>query len=149
MRYGYSYIQVLVVIAIMVILAGVASPYYIQWQNRERLQSATDTLLADLWLTQTKAMQRQFDAPWGIQFNDALKRYVIFHGATYVSSDPYNIVVDYPHTVTIASQPDILFSAVTGALTTGTSTTITLTTSSLPNESRSITIYAQGTIIYN
>lgn len=146
---GYSYIQILVVLAIIVILAGVASPYYVQWQNRARLQSAADTLLADTWLTQTKAIQREHDAAWGLHINDASKQYVLFHGSTYSSSDVNNITVQYPSTVTISPSQDIAFNPVTGAVTSGSDVTFSLTSSSLPLESRSITIHAQGAIAYN
>lgn len=143
---GYSYIQLLLVIALLAILAAVASPYYLQWQQRQRIQSTALMLLSDLRLAQTRAQQRANDAPWGIRIDDASKTYVIFHGANYNPTDQYNFTVSYSSSINLSPNQTIVFAAVSGQLVTPDASTITVSAASLPNETELIVISPQGVI---
>lgn len=142
---GYSYIQLLLVIALLAILAAVASPYYLQWQQRQRLQSTTLMLLSDLRLAQTRAQQRAENAQWGVHIDDSAKAYVIFHGSSYDTADQYNFTVDYPTSLNLSPNQDIVFTAVTGQLQAAVST-ITISSNSLAGATEFIGINPQGVI---
>ncbi|MBI2416161.1 MAG: GspH/FimT family protein [Candidatus Kerfeldbacteria bacterium] len=132
-----NYLQVLLVFAIIAILAAVASPFYLQFQSRQQLQAAAQTLLSDVRVTQAKAMERYQNTSWGIRLEDSNKQYVVF-------SDANNFTIPYANSITISSpDQDVQFSAVTGEPSNG-STTITISSSWLPDEPYTITINEAG-----
>lgn len=146
MTRGYSYIQMLLVIALLAILAAVASPYYLSWQQRQNLRSTSSILLSDIRYVQSKAMQREQDASWGLYIDDSNKQYVLFHGASYSASDVYNQTVSYPSSVSITASPtsEIALAGLTGAV--ASEITITMTAVSLPTASNTIHINAEGLV---
>lgn len=140
---GNSYLQVLLVVAMLTILAAVASPMYAQFQYRQRLHGTADILLSDIRLTQSKAMQSVKNNQWGIHINDSDKAYVIFYGSTYNPAEPENYSVSYPNSISISPNQDIVFQSITGLPDSASSTTINITSQNL-NESRSIVINEEG-----
>lgn len=143
---GYSYLQILLVVALLAILAAVASPYYVRWQQQQRVQSTALVLRSDLQSAQTKAMQQYHNDTWGIRIDDSTKAYIIFHGSSYNATDSYNYEVAYPNSVSISPDQDIVFAPTTGALNSATSVALTIVSTSTPTESASISINAQGLI---
>lgn len=146
LRAGYSYLQILLVIGLLAILAAVASPYYVRWQQQQRVQSTALVLISDLQSTQTRAMQRYYDAPWGIRISDSAKTYTVFHGSTFNASDSYNYTVSYPSSVSISPDQDIVFTPSSGELDGASSVSLTIASNSTPTESSTISINAQGLI---
>lgn len=146
MARGYSYVQMLLVIALLAILAAASSPYYFSWQQRQQLRSMSGMLLADLSYVQSRAMQREQDDVWGLYIDDAAKAYILFHGSSYSASDPYNQTVTYPNSTVVTASPsnEIVFAGLTGEPT--SPTTITITSTSLPSDSNTITINALGVV---
>ena len=146
MARGYSYIQMLLVIALLALLAAVASPYYLAWQQRQNLRSTSSILLSDLRYVQSKAMQREQDASWGVYIDDSNKRYILFHGASYSAADVYNQTVTYPASVSIGASPssEIAFAGLTA--TSPSEVTITMTSVSLQIASKTIHINAEGLV---
>ncbi len=146
MARGYSYIQMLLVIALLALLAAVASPYYLSWQQRQNLRSTSSILLSDLRYVQSKAMQREQSASWGVYIDDSSKHYILFHGASYSASDPYNQTVSYPASVSINASPtsEIAFAGLTAAV--ASEITITMTSVSLPAASKTIHINEAGLV---
>lgn len=142
---GYSYVQILLVIALLAMLAAVTSPYYLQWQQRQRLASTTLLVFSDLRIVQTRAKQRTHDAVWGMHIDDSAKAYIIFHGLTYNPADQYNYSVSYPASVTLSPNQDMVFSPVTGAVSSG-STVVTVSSVNFPTETEQITLNDVGLI---
>jgi type IV fimbrial biogenesis protein FimT len=142
---GYSYLQILLVVALLAILAAVASPYYVQWQQQQRVDSTALLLIADLQNTQTRALQRYYNDTWGVHIADSAKVYTVFHGTSYNSTDSYNYMVSYPSSVSVSPDQDIVFESGSGELDSGT-TTITVTSTTLPTEAVTININEQGLI---
>ena len=140
---GFSYVQLLLVITLLVILAGAASPYYLSWQTRQQARTTSTMLWSDLHYTQSRSIQLEQGDSWGIHIDNTAHQYVIFRGASYSSSDTYNETITYPTGVTISPSSDIVFSGLTG---TTTATTLTITPAALPSAAETITINAQGLI---
>lgn len=140
---GFSYVQLLLVIALLAVLAAIASPYYLAWQTRQQARTASATLWADLHYAQSRAMQLEQGEPWGVHIDNSLHQYVIFRGSSYNSADSYNEPINYAGTVTISPSADIIFAGLTG---TTTAATLTITPEALPSEAQTITINAQGLI---
>jgi len=145
-RAGYSYLQILLVVALLAILAAVASPYYVRWQQQQRVQSTALLLVSDLQSTQTRAMQRYYDAAWGIRINDSAKAYTVFRGSTYAAADTYNYTVTYPSSVSISPDQDIVFTPSSGELDGASSVALTISSAGTPTDSATININAQGLI---
>lgn len=143
---GYSYLQILLVVALLAILAAAASPYYVRWQQQQRVQSTALVLRSDLQSAQTKAMQRYHNDTWGIRIHDSAKTYIIFRGSSYNAADSYNYAVSYPNSISISPDQDIVFTPTTGALDSATSLALTIASTGTPTESASISINAQGLI---
>lgn len=146
MARGYSYVQMLMVIALLAILAAVASPYYLRWQQGQQLRSVSAMLAADLRYVQSRAMQREHGDTWGIYIEDSQQQYSLFRGASYTPGDPYNQTISYPDSVTLNASPSptIAFSGLTG--TVPTAVTITISSTSLPTDSKMITINEEGLV---
>ena len=143
---GYSYVQMLMVIALLAILAAVSSPYYLSWQQRQQVRSTSSMLLADLRYAQSRAMQREQDATWGMIVEDSSKQYVLFRGSTYAPTDSYNQTISYPDSIVVSASPSsqVVFAGLTGVP--DNATTLTITSTSLPSASNTITINAEGVV---
>ncbi len=144
LRSGFSYVQLLLVIALLVILAGISAPYYLTWQARQQLRTTSSMLWSDLHYAQSRAMQREYDAAWGVHINNTDHTYTVFHGDTYNSGDAYNEIVHYSSNVTITPATDVVFLGLTGAV--ATPITYTITSNSLPSEIETIDINVEGLI---
>lgn len=147
MRSGITYIQVLVVVAMIGILAAISSPYYLHFQSRQQLSATAETLLADIRLAQSKAMQRNNGDQWGIHIDNAAGEYTIYYGELYSASESNNITVPYPTNISLSPNQDISFAPVTGAPTSATS--ITVSSSAIPTETYTITINDEGSTQIN
>lgn len=141
---GFSYVQLLLVITIMAILAAVASPVYLAWQARQQVRSTSAMLWSDLHYVQSRAMQREQDAEWGVHVDNSSHQYVLFRGSTYASSDAFNETITYANSVSVSPSTDIHFAGLTGAA--ASAVTLTITATNLPTESRTITINEEGLI---
>ena len=75
---GFTMIELMVTIAIVLLLASVAVPSFLSWLPRQRLRSAVSDLVADIQLTKLSAIKENQN--WAIVFDTATDRY-------YLSSD--------------------------------------------------------------
>lgn len=148
MRSGISYIQVLVVVAMIAILAAISSPYYLHFQSRQQLSATAETLLADIRLAQSKAMQRDKGDQWGIHINNTAGEYTIFYGELYSAVESNNITVQYPTNISLSPNQDISFAPVTGTPITG-ATSITVSSAAITTETYTITINDEGSTQIN
>ena len=144
MRNGFSYVQILLIVAVISILGGVAAPYYVQFQTRQQLSEAVDRLVVDLRYAQTKAMQRAENNVWGVHIQDSTKEYVLFYGPGYTPSQSNNQTIGYANSVSVAPDQDIVFAPVTGLP--NIPTTLTIQSSAIPDDIRTIEINAEGRI---
>ncbi len=130
---GFVLAELVVVMGIMAALFGIV---YIRATNIERrtsLPTFTNELLADLRGQQTKAMSGESVAGvaeiQGVHFQT--NQYVMFHGSSFSASDPSNIVIPFPDTVTAVSitfpAANILFAKGSGEIVDYSDETNTLT----------------------
>lgn len=141
---GFSYVQLLLVIGLLAVLAAVASPYYFNWQARQQVRTTSAMLWSDLHYVQSRAMQLEQAATWGVHIDNSVHQYVLFHGSTYSSSDPYNETITYSNGVTMTPSTDIVFAGLTGVVTSDVN--ITITSNTLTSESQTISINVEGLI---
>lgn len=127
---GFSLLELLIVVAIMVILLGAGSGFYQGFGKNVELSSTSQTIAADLRLMQAKAMAGESGYKWGARFvkNVSGDYYLLF------STDGINSTTTATTTLSSGikfSDPasgykDIIFNKISGTIPAATTTSITL-----------------------
>ncbi|MEK9152151.1 MAG: type II secretion system protein [Patescibacteria group bacterium] len=86
---GFTIIEVLIVIAIMIILALMADPFLSDSLTATFLTTTADQANDALREAQSSAISRKNGGKFGVHFEAA--KYVFFEGATYSAVDPNNV----------------------------------------------------------
>ncbi len=144
---GFTLMELLLSIAVMTMLAGIAGTSYINSYRQAVLKNTVEELVFEVRFAQQKAISQEQANAWGIRFDntDISRPFADVFVATYTSA---NIVHHYPLPPAISFlQPaagtvqDINFAKLTGVP--GASSTISL---GLRNSSflRTITVTAAG-----
>lgn len=143
---GVTLTETLLVIALIAILAVLASTYYQAFLVSNQLDNAASDVLDTLRRAQANSMNKESNTTWGVHFET--NKFVLFSGASYNAVDPNNEINNLPVTVTITTitltggGSDAIFNKVKG--TTANSGSITL--QNTINETATISISAVGKI---
>jgi len=145
---GFSFIEILVVVAIVLVLALVAFTSLSALHERNLLRDAGSTLMFHLEESRARSVAGTGGEAHGIYFGN--NYYVQFMG-TYVPSDPSNVVhqLDPALTLTIDilnSEDEIIFSRITGRSSSAASLSVAL--QSDPTKERVVLVGAGGDISY-
>jgi Tfp pilus assembly protein FimT len=94
---GFTVVELLVIMGIATLLFLLISMNLLDARTGTAITTTTDTLISDLKLQQTKAMLgdtegRGIPDAYGVYI--ANNKYVLFHGTTYVPSDPTNFTIN-------------------------------------------------------
>lgn len=117
-RLGFTFIELLIVLGIMGIVALVALPFFSDTISRNDLQTASWQLANDLRRARSAAMASQSNSAWSVHVQS--DRHVLFVGTTYNASDPNNLITLLPSTIAISSialnggGSDVRFSKIKG-----------------------------------
>lgn len=108
-------VEILLVVAIIAIIAGISVPFYRNFQTSQELDVASKEMLLNLRDAQNRSRVGQDDSVWGVHFNSSFDEYGIFKGTSYSSyyDDPKII----PSVLSVTSNfgTDITFSKALGA----------------------------------
>ena len=85
---GFILIELLVVIFIMVLLAGLVVANFRFFQTKTNLEETALQLVSVLRLAQNKAIASEGETPFGVRLEN--NRYTLFLGSTYQPSSPSN-----------------------------------------------------------
>lgn len=114
---GYTFIELLVVVAILGIMFGLAAINLLNAQQTTSLKTAEETLIADMKNQQLKAMNGiDNSGSFGIHFPvPGNNTYVLFQGNTYdpLSSGNYTVSINGPISI---NGTDIVFNKVSGEI---------------------------------
>lgn len=127
-QYGFTLIELAVVIAMLAILLGLVSVNLFRAQNTVSISATTQQVITDLRQQQIKAMVGDSEgrgAPdvYGIHFNSG--SYVLFHGSTYSATDSANRVITLDSGSEIVSvNQNIIFARLSGDLTASNAVTL-------------------------
>ncbi len=149
LKYGFTLIELLVVIAIMVVLLSVAIPSYYNQREQLRLNDMTQSIVADMRSTVSRAAAQESGQQWGMHFDNTIPGdnfYSVWYGDTYTATDTVS-KVSFVGTTLHFTNPasgtstNVVFTKPFGLPQ--APATIVLNTS---NASRTINIDANGTI---
>lgn len=143
-RWGFTLIEVLLVIGVLGLIVALATPFYQSFQISSELDNTTHELISALRQTQAKAMASEGFRSWGVHLEK--KAYIIFSGDKFNPDDKLNQRNDLAGPLSIeAENTDIVFSSVEGQ----TSNTGKITLISVNKEARTLTINSLGAINAN
>ena len=140
---GFTLIEVLLSTAVIAIIAGISIPIFQSFQVRNDLDIATVEIAQSARRAQALSGAVDGDTSWGVYV--ASGSIVLFKGVSYATRDSaLDEVFEVPESITPSGLSEIVFTKFT--LLPQTTGTITLTSNT--NETRNVTINAQGMVSY-
>ncbi len=144
---AFTLIEIITVLSIFVILFTIGTYAFINTGNRQRLNTAVDSITFKLEEMKANAISGKGNTNFGVKFN--ANSYVSFSGASFSTSGPNNVTYPVSGNFTLSNTipgPDdaIIFARITG--TPNTTGDITLTDSKDPTHPATITIGSLGDI---
>ena len=150
---GFTFIELTIVIAIMVIMATFGFLNIISYKNRQDLNSASQEIVAVLRNAQDRSLSQEGGSRWGVHFENPISGsdfYNLFKGSSFatgiVNSQsvlPSNVQFDNPAS---GSSANIVFSPITGLPDAAATIKISLVGNS--TVSVTITVSSNGKIQY-
>lgn len=151
LRSGFSLIELLLVLAIMVVMAGTASTFLFGQKTGIEVEEEAFKVSANLRTARSKSVSLDGGASWGVYFdNSGDPYYDLFYGANH-SSGTTTEKIYLPESVVFQAPPagsstEIIFNKRTGIPLGAASTTVTLKSSSQQNQTKNITVSPNGLI---
>lgn len=143
-RCGFSLVELLITIGIIVIIATLTVPSFINYQNRKLLSNSTVELLGYLRDIQQKSISQEGGSQWGIYIETSGSRdsYKVFYGPSYAGGT-VTVAVYLPVKIqfinpTQGLTKEIIFSKLTGLPVSSNTISLSLINSSSICESISI-----------
>lgn len=113
MNRGFTFLEVLISIAIMGLLAGVSTAAYSSFAKREALGAAASTAAAMLRDARAQTIASVGGSQYGVRVET--DRFVLFQGSSYASTSPSNRPVYFNSRVRASSTAQsFVFERVTG-----------------------------------
>ncbi len=143
---GFSLIELILVIAILVILSSLAVGYFRNFAKNVELEEISKKIISDLRNSREKAMSGENNLKWGTHFiNGASDYYEIFSTPTDYSGGTVSETSYLPSAIYFAEpgegqNSDVIFSKITG-----TTTVKTITISSEGNQ-KTINVGSLGNV---
>ncbi|MDQ3158919.1 MAG: type II secretion system GspH family protein [bacterium] len=139
---GFTLLEVLLSISIIVALTGLSAPVYLGFQQRNDLDVATTGVANAIRRAQLLSQSSEGDATWGVYV--ASGQFVVFKGGSYATREtPEDEASSMSGAVAASGASEVVFNKLTGnPQTTGN---ITLSNA---GETRNITINAKGIVAY-
>ena len=112
---GFTLIEILLVIIIILFCFGLIFPLGISFYNTEQLQATSQQILQTLRKAQLKAMSGQADSIFGVYFDNTNKKYILFKGSSYVPpGDVSDESFEFSSIITISGPSEVSFSKAEG-----------------------------------
>lgn len=125
---GFTFIELIIVIAIISILAVLSVPVVGNFASRTQIDATTSEVVSALRFSQQKAMAVEQDSQFGVYFDDANNKFYLFRGTSYTDFPNERIEYTYSDSTTITqgfSDGDIDFDKLYGTTTDDGNITIT------------------------
>lgn len=144
-------IEILVTISLMSVLLGIGLLLSMDVYRGTLFRSSRDVLVTSLTVARNRALTNQHQSPHGVCYLSP--NFILFRGASYSASSPYNETMEGNPAVTLSSVSDfftcgsgtgIVFSQVSGT----TSATGILTVRGDGHADETVQVNALGTIVW-
>ena len=150
MKRGFSLIELLVVIGIIVILMVLAVPSYYFFQKQSDLTSSTEEIINTLRLAQNKALASEGASQYGVYFDQTTTphQFILFKGGSYAARDSlFDNIHELPGSVEIydinlGGEQEVVFNRLIGD--TSQSGDISLRLINNPGETKTVYIENSG-----
>lgn len=140
---AFTLLEVLLVVALITVIAGISIPAYQSFQNRNDLDIAASAFAQSLRRAQTLSQAVDDDTSWGVFAQNG--SITIFKGAGYATRDTaFDEVFDISPSLALSGTSEYIFSKFTGEPSSAGSLVVT----SINNETRTITTNTKGMVSY-
>jgi len=114
MKNGFTLLEILLVVAIIIFLAAITFPLGFDFYKRQQLQTHSQQILQTLRRVQLKAMAVELESSFGVYLTN--DNYILFKGDSYANRDSqYDEIFDLPQIITIQDPPkEVVFSKFEG-----------------------------------
>lgn len=141
---GFTLLEVLLSISVIAVLMGITAPVYISFQNRNALDTTSQSVIESLRRSETFARNGRGDTNWGVKLQTG--SLIIYKGASYAARDTTaDDVVTLNPAMTLGGLGEVNFNELSGNPVTAGTITVTSTAN---NESDSIIVNSYGMITY-
>lgn len=130
---GFTLLELIVVIALAVLLGGLALPALRIAQKNSELEETAESLVSVLRLAQNRTLGSEGASQYGVFFDTAVSpgRFILFKGATYATRDvAADEVHVFPKSVEMSAvtipQSEVVFARLTGVVANAGSITLRL-----------------------
>jgi len=100
-NWGFSLIEILIVVSVLTILAGLMAPGFNFFKQQSTLDGATQEIIQTLRLAQNKTLASEGDSNFGVYFETY--KFVIFKGSVYSAASTTNEVHHLDSSLNISS----------------------------------------------
>lgn len=150
-KYGYTALEILVVVAILGLLVGIILPSVSAFRNQTILSVETENVVSLITKARTDTLSSKNDTVYGVHFESG--RAVLFKGSSFSEPDPDNIEVTLDDQLVLTDISlqgggnNVVFKRLSGA--TDEHGTIKVTLPGVTNSSSTITIHGTGLVDIN
>ena len=143
---GYSLVELLVVIGILVLIAALSYSAYVAMLQHKTLDADGALIVAELSQARSLTLSGESGDQWGVHF--ASTSVTLFEGASYSAGASGNVVTSFDSadslfSITLAGGgSDVLFQRLTGETAQSGAITLALVASS--TQTKTVTIYPTG-----
>lgn len=110
---GFTLIEVVLSIAIVVLIFGIAAPVYQDYQIRNGIDTGVNTIVENLRRAQTLSMAIDGDSNWGVSILN--NEITLFKGTSFVTRDiNFDEVSDILSVISSSGLDEIVFSKLNG-----------------------------------
>lgn len=143
MSKGFTLIEILLVITILAILAGLSVPFLITFKSSQDLDNTTEEIVSVLRKVQERSIAAEKDSIWGVDFSQPQK-YILFQENLTTPGIPEKEIYEYPKNIDLTTSGNkVKFSKLSGGI--DSEFIIDLTSF---NKKRRIIINQEGAINY-
>lgn len=138
-RFGFTLLELLLSIALIIIVAGVSAPVVVAFQRQNYLNIAKTVIVESWRRAQVVSQAGEGDTTWGVQVG--IGTVTVFKGTSFAVRDPlYDEVYDIAPSISPSGAVEIVFSKLTGFPQ--SSGTLILTDTN--NDTQAMSINAKG-----
>ncbi len=142
-RKGFTLIEMLLSVAVIVAITGISIPIYESFQVRNELDIAAVSIVQSLRRAEALAQSSSGDASWGVHIVSG--SVTLFKGSSYATRDAtLDEIFTIPTSIVPSGVSDIVFDRLTGF----PQSTGTITLTSNRGEARNMTINQKGMVNY-